>query len=431
MKHIEREAGDSDRELWDPAAEALAADDRAARVQEGLARQWRRVWEQPIPFYREKFAAAGLTDGDMPNLDDIPLTRKDELRRNEAEQPPFGSHRSVGLEQAARVARSTGTTGKPWNIFYTEADLRRYLVISAEHSWRTGLRPGRKFAHSWPGYLYPTGVLGGRQYLDMGVLEIPMGIPFSPQDAEQHVLVMQELGFDCLMCTYSQLQIYDQAANSLGIELPNLLEGKTLVVPEAMLQFEGPRRRVQSLYGFGEIHNVSGASEAPGLVTSDSRRHSGLVVPSNHYHIQACDPVTGKEVANGQPGTLVINSFDMDALWLRYDLEDTVVILDEPCPSGSTCQRYRYLGRMADAATVQGRKVLPLEVQIALDEFDGPEFVMAAGEQDQLRLQVEAAGRGADIRDKLQAEFSLPVELVEVEAGSLPRAAFKPRRIVK
>ena len=84
MKHIQHEAGDGDRELWDPAAEALAADDRAARVREGLARQWRRVWEQPIPFYREKFAAASLTDGDMPNLDDIPLTRRPSPTRSTA-----------------------------------------------------------------------------------------------------------------------------------------------------------------------------------------------------------------------------------------------------------------------------------------------------------------------------------------------------------
>ena len=355
-----------DRELWDPTAQAVPRDELHRIAEAGLRAEWKRVWDIPILFYRDRFDAAGFGPDEMPPLDEIPRSTKDDLRRNEAELPPFGSHRSVGIDQAARIGVTTGTTGKPWMIFYSRADIDRMIEMQFQHTWRTELREGDRFAHSWPGGLYPSAVLGGRHLLQLGILEIPCGPPFSEAQAAEHVALWNLLGIDALMTTASQLQIYDRAATSIGLDLAEILDGCVLVFVEASCQFEGPRRRVEEAYGV-RIHNLSGAAEIPGFVTSDCRYHTGLHAPGGNYRVQVCDPLTGREVADGQRGSLVMSIWGMDAFYLRYDLEDIVVASSGDCPCGQTGPRYTLIGRAADQATVAGKMILPLDVQLALD----------------------------------------------------------------
>jgi phenylacetate-CoA ligase len=418
-----------DRELWDASVQAVAVDERRRQADEGLAREWQRVWSQPLPFYRDRYEAAGLTADVMPVLDDIPRTSKANLRRNEDEHPRWGTHRSVGLSDAARLAVTTGTTGKPWMIFYSRDDLDVMVEMQFQHTWRTGLRAGHHFTHSWPGGLYPTGVLGGRHFLRLGILEIPVGPPFSLEQAASHIELWRDLHIDALMCTGSQLQTYDEAARSIGVDLAEVLEGTRLIFLEASCQFERPRRRVESTYGV-RLHNMSGAGEIPGFVTSDCRFHTGLHAPGGNYLVQVCDPLTGRSLPPGERGTLVLSMWGMDAFYLRYDIEDIVVEASGPCPCGQTGPRYMLIGRAADRAEIGGRMVLPLDVQLTLEAAGAPEFVLAAGEHEALNLRVECdPGSADDIRDLVQKELDVPAVVDPVPVGSLPRATFKPRRI--
>ena len=421
--------GADERELWDEQKQTVDATTLEKTALEGLRREWARVWAQPIPFYREKFETAGLGPDEMPPLDEIPRTTKDELREDQERHPPFGTHRGLALEQAARVAVTTGTTGTPWMIFYSRADLDRMVELQYQHTWRVGLRSGDHFTHSWPGGLYPSGVLGGRHLRELGIHEIPVGPPFSVDQAADHIRVRQTLGIDALMCTASQLQIYEQAAGERGLDVRELLEGRTLVFLEASCQFEGPRRRVEDAYGLRRLHNISGAAEVVGLVTSDCRFHTGLHVPSAHYHVAACDPETGRRVTPGERGTLVVSIWGFDNFFLRYDLEDIVIETLEPCPCGQTGPRYTLIGRAADRAVVDGRMILPLDVQLALERHGAPEFQLAAGESDVLSVKVESEGKDGDIASTLQHELGCRVEVEHVAVGTFPRSTFKPRRV--
>jgi phenylacetate-CoA ligase len=419
-----------DRELWDEQVQSTDPDTRRQQAEDGLAAQWQRVWELPLPFYQDKYERAGLTRDRMPPLDEIPRTTKDDLRRNEADHPPWGTHRSVSLAQSARIAVTTGTTGKPWMIFYSAADLDAMVEMQFQHTWRTGIRAGDHFTHSWPGGLYPTAVLGGRHLLALGVLEIPVGPPFTQEQAASHVELWRDLGVDALMCTGSQLQTYDAAARSIGVDLADVLSGASLLFLEASCQMAAPRRRVEEAYGV-RLHNISGAGEVPGFVTSDCRFHTGLHAPGGNYLLQVCDPETGKAVAAGERGTLVMSMWGMDAFYLRYDIEDIVVESDQPCPCGQTGPRYTLVGRGADTAIVDGRMILPLDVQLALDELGAPEFVLTAGQHDELQVQVESEAAGVDqVRGALVERLGVPVSVDAVALGSLPRATFKPRRVV-
>ena len=416
---------DTGRPLFDPGLEAMPAAERRARQLAAIEREWERAWQ--LPFYQERYRKAGLTPGVFPGLDAIPLTRKSDLRLNEAVHPPFGTHRSVPLHDAVRISRSTGTTGKPWYTFYTIDDIERMREIDHTIHWRAGYRPGMHYSLSFPQNLYPTNVNGGRSMRDAGMLEIPVGVPFSLDDAINHIHVWQELGVDILMLSLPQFNLYDEAAKSIGIELPELLDGRIVAMIELSMQWEAPRRRMENAFNV-RIRNTYGVSDCIGFSCLDGDAHSGMAQPIDYYVIQICDPETGREVAPGTPGHLVVTMFGMDQFMMRFDSEDLVVERTDPCPTGSTLMRWDYLGRIPDMAVIGASRILPVHVQLELEAFGAPEFGIGAGTVDTLRVKVEHPDADLIARH-LSDRLGVPATVESLPSGSLPRSAYKPRRL--
>src|SRR5690606_10487717 len=109
--------------LWDEAVQARDPVEVRRLAADALAQEWTRVWELPVPYFRDRFRTAGLAPDHLPALDDIPITTKPELRADELANPPFGTHRVVGLEDAIRLGSSTGTTGVPTLLFFGRTDV--------------------------------------------------------------------------------------------------------------------------------------------------------------------------------------------------------------------------------------------------------------------------------------------------------------------
>jgi phenylacetate-CoA ligase len=425
---VEARVGD-DRELFDPDVQARDEPTLAANASAGIEAAWHKIWELPVPYYRKKFEAAGLGPGAVPPLDEIERTTKADLRADEASHPPFGTHRAVSLGDAVRIGASGGTTGTPTLFFYGAGDLETHIDVGRRNMWRHGMRRGMRFTHSWPQGLYPSALGGGRQYLDLGVLEIPVGLPSSRDAAAEHLRLWEVLRPHAFMMTGSQLQLYEDVGDEIGIAFPKLLDGSIVAFLEASCQFEAPRRRFEDAYGV-HLRNIGGTSDVPGFAVTDCRHHAGLHVAGDHFVIQVCDPKTGREVPRGERGSLVITAFGIDAVAIRYDVEDIVVQHDGPCPCGETGPRYTLLGRGADGVGVGGRMLLPLDVQLALEDLGAPEFQVPR-EQDgrALRLVVESDGGETPIAGGLRERLGVDVHVTAVARGSLPRAAFKPRRV--
>src|SRR5690606_4326840 len=126
---------DPNRELWNPAAQGMDPEALVKHQRENLEKQWKRIWEQPIPFYKNKFEAAGLSAKEMPPLDEIPRTIKDELRADDAANPPWGTWRAMSLDEATCIGASTGTTGKPMVYLRNEADYAQYIEAACRNLW--------------------------------------------------------------------------------------------------------------------------------------------------------------------------------------------------------------------------------------------------------------------------------------------------------
>ncbi|NMF88614.1 phenylacetate--CoA ligase family protein [Aromatoleum petrolei] len=419
----------SNRELWDPARQAMSAEELAAVQRTALEKMWRRIWEQPIPFYKKKFEAAGLNAEEMPPLDEIPRTIKDELRADDAANPPWGTWRGVALEQATSVTASAGTTGKPMMYLRTFKDADKMWSAITRYWWRMGLRPYGRMTHSWPGGVYSGagGHVNGLRPLP--AMEIPVGPPISVDVAAEHLMIWQALKPTAYMTTGSQLHIYEEAAKKIGIDLGELFRGASMAIIEASCQFEGPRKRFEERYNV-RIFNTSGSSEIPAGAVSDCRFHTGFHTLPDLAIAQVCDPVTGKEVPEGGRGHLVWTSLDTDAFWLRYDVEDIVERVPGSCPCGEIGLRYRLLGRKSDIFQAGDRMLFPLDVQLALDPHGAPEFVMIKSDKQDgvMRLRIECEGSPNSLVQILEKELGVKVEIEPVAVGSLPRSAFKPKR---
>ena len=134
-----------ERRYWDEAAQTMAPD-ALRRVQTQRLREAVERAHRGSGFFRRRLDAAGVSPADVRDLDDLvrlPVFRKADLRENEAEFPPVGDYRCVGLHGSVRLTTSTGTTGRPTFVLWTANDLRLDYELAARAHWRAGIRPGQ------------------------------------------------------------------------------------------------------------------------------------------------------------------------------------------------------------------------------------------------------------------------------------------------
>jgi phenylacetate-CoA ligase len=171
------------------------------------------------------------------------------------------------------------------------------------------------------------------------------------------------------------------------------------------------------------------------------------VEPGGHIHedwaiVQALDPKTGHDVSDGEWGNLVVTTLDRDNGLLRYDLEEAIALVRDPCTCGETTIRGFWGGRFKDYLDCQGKYFQVADIERALrtvDEVTQPtlEYVIVKPTvaDDPLRLRVEllegdaelARGRCVDAIKQLVG-VDAAVEIVARE--SLARSGYKAVRLV-
>ncbi len=93
-----------------------------------------------VPMYKDRFDAAGVHPDDLTCLSDLakfPFTYKDDLRANY----PFGLS-AVPREELVRIHASSGTTGKPTVVVYTQNDIDVWAEVVARSLRASGLKRG-------------------------------------------------------------------------------------------------------------------------------------------------------------------------------------------------------------------------------------------------------------------------------------------------
>jgi phenylacetate-CoA ligase len=418
------------------AIETASRDEIAAVQTNRLKRTLHNVYEN-VPAYRKKFDAAGVTPSDFTRLEDLekfPFTTKQDLRDNY----PFGMF-AVPKERVARVHASSGTTGKPTVVGYTQNDIDTWANLVARSFRAGGVRPGMT-VHIAVGYGLFTGGLGmhyGAERLGCTVIPVASGM------TERQVQLILDFKPDVIIPTPSYLLVILDEFRARGLD-PSETSLK-IALCGAEPWTNAMRAEIENAFDIDAM-DTYGLSEliGPGLASECIETKDGPYIWEDHFYPEIIDPQSGKVLREGMRGEIVFTSLTKEAMpVIRYRTRDLSRLM--PGRARSMRRMEKVTGRTDDMVIIRGVNVFPtqIEEQILRCEGLGPHFQIEVRRDerlDSMRVLAEARTGHADqiardAQSKLLATYirnaiGLGVEVVVGEPGKVERSAGKARRVV-
>jgi phenylacetate-CoA ligase len=399
-----------------------------------------RAWKQ-VKLFRSRMDERGLAPDDIRSLDDItklPFTQKSDLRDNY----PFGLFASP-MKDVVRLHASSGTTGKPIVVAYTQEDIDVWTSVLVRALAGCGLHRGDIIQVAY-GYGLFTGGLGahyGAEGLGATV------VPASGGHADRQIMLMKDFGVTAMCCTPTYfLHLIDRAAE-LGVDMKELPLRAGVFGAEPWT--DSMRQRIETMSNI-EAFDIFGLSEiiGPG-VGCECRRHQGLHIFEDHFYPEIVDPETGARLPDGTEGELVLTTLSKQAMpMIRYRTHDMTMILPGKCECGRTLRRIGRIGRRSDdMLIIRGVNVFPSQIETALLQTEGtlPHYqIILTRVQglDQMEVQVEITpqmfndkiGAMQELHAKLQSSLDrvlgIRVRVSLVEAHTLERSEGKAKRVI-
>ena len=425
-----------------PARDTLDAIEIASR-DEIAALQLKRVkWSlrhayDNVPFYKKSFDDAGVHPDDLHDLSDLakfPFTVKTDLRDNY----PFKMF-AVPREQVARIHASSGTTGQPTVVGYTQTDLDNWGSVVARSLRAAGLQRG-DMLHNAYGYGLFTGGLGIHLGADaLGLSTYPISGGMTPRQ----VRLIDDFKPKGITVTPSySLSILDEfAAQGLDPRDSSLEVGIFGAEPWT----NAMRHEIEQAFDMHAV-DIYGLSEVmgPGVSMECVETKDGLHIWEDHFYPEIINPETGEPVAEGEQGELVFTSLTKEAFpIIRYRTRDLTRLL--PGTARSMRRMEKVTGRSDDMIILRGVNVFPTQIEEALMATKGlaPHFQIELSRpdrMDQMRVLCECADASvsAEMRETAAKAMSahikqtvgISVKIEVADVGGVARSEGKAVRIV-
>lgn len=393
------------------------------------------------PFYKERFAKAGVTPEKIKSLDDLkylPFSKKSDLRDNY----PFGML-NVPKNKLARVHASSGTTGKPTVVGYTKADLDMWSECMARLVCAGGATPDDMVQIAF-GYGLFTGAFGLHYAMEkLGAAVIPT----SSGNTEKQIMLMKDFGSTILISTPSYALYISEVMEEMGVKKEELSLKYGLFGAEGST--EEMRAQIERRLGITATENY-GLSEiiGPG-VAGECLEKCGQHINEDNFIIEIINPETGEVLPEGETGEVVITAPTKVALpMFRYRTGDISRLIPEPCKCGRTTTRMaKLMGRSDDMLIIKGVNVFPSQVESVLIGMDhiGPHYQLVVtknGYTDALEVKVELTDSSVlesfseleklskSIRHKLHVVLGIDAKVSLVEPKSIERFTGKAKRVI-
>ena len=418
---------------------ARASRDEIAALQlERLQTTLQRVYAR-VAHYRHKFEAHGIHPDELKSLDDLarfPFTSKEDLRQTY----PYGMF-AEPLENIVRLHASSGTTGKPTVVAYTQNDIDTWAGIMARSIAAAG---GSKqdIIHVTHGYGLFTGGLGvhyGAERLGCTV------VPISGGQTERQVQLIRDFGATMIVGTPSYvLNIVDEfERQGLNPAQSSLRRGIFGAEPWG----ESMRTELETRLGIVAM-DLYGLSEliGPGVAVECIESRDGPTIWEDHFYPEIIDPETGQVLPDGAPGELVFTSLTKEALPIvRYRTRDLTRLLP---PTARSFRRIgKITGRSDDMLIIRGVNLFPSQIEelILKTAKLSPHYqleVTRKGHMDDLTVRVELKpefsaapatvreAAGGELRHHIKAMIGINTKIEVMEVGGVERSAGKAKRIV-
>ena len=389
------------------------------------------------PFYRTQ-VSADLVLNSLDHIQDLPLTTKDDLRAGY----PYG-FLTEPVSSMVRLHASSGTTGSPTAILYTQQDVDTWADLVARCMYMVGMRPGDVF-QNLSGYGLFTGGLGIHYGAErLGCLTIPAGAG----NSKRQIKLLKDFRVTAMHIIPSYALHLATVFNDLGVD-PRSLDLRIALIG-AEPHTEEIRRRIEELYAV-KAYNSYGLSEMNGPgVAFECPAQNGMHIWEDAYCVEILDPQSLEPVPEGEIGELVVSTLTRQGMPLiRYRTRDLTRILPGQCSCGRVHKRIdRILGRADDMMIIKGVNIYPMQVEqvlMGIEEVGQNYQIILEREDfiDQMRVKVEIKDEAfvEDMRvlqalkqrisRALREELLITPKVDLVEHNSLPRSQGKAERVV-
>jgi phenylacetate-CoA ligase len=425
---------------WNPKIEMMSRDE-LNKVQLKYLRAFAHKLYDQSHFYRERMVEAGVSPDDIVKLEDavkLPFMVKKDLR--EIEQARLFM---VSNNELVRYHASSGTTGRPTIVGYTQHDIDQWCESVARGLMSAGIGQQDIIQISYTYGLF-TGGLG----LHYGAERIGATVvPASTGNTERQIDLVKTLGVTAMACTPSYMMYLGETAQRMGVSIKNETKLKIGILG-AEPWSEGMRERMQDWLGIRAI-NIYGTSELSGPLWCECSEQAGMHVWSDLTLAEIVNPKTGERLGPGEKGELVITMLQKEALpIIRYRTGDITTLEEERCACGRTHPRIgRITGRVDDMLIIRGINVFPSQVEYSLmtNPEVGNEFqiiVERTGALDDMTVKVELKPEAftdnmagiekvrARVEHNLRSTLNIHANVELVEPGALPRFEGKAKRVI-
>ncbi len=394
-----------------------------------------------VKFYREKMQALGIEPGDIHGIEDIvklPFTTKQDLRDNY----PYGLQAAPASE-IVRVHASSGTTGNPTIVGYTQKDIEIWAECVSRCLGAAGMSKEDTFSVSY-GYGLFTGGLG----LHYGVENIGAAVvPTSTGNTEKHLRLMRDLKITGTAATPSYMLYLAETMEKMGIKKEDLSLKAALCGAEPWT--ENMRQEIQNKLGL-KMFNIYGLSEVLGPgVSYECECQNGSHICEDHFFPEIIDPDTLEPLPYGQQGELVFTTLTKEGMpVLRYRTRDISSLMIDECPCGrKNIKMSAIMGRSDDMLIIRGINVFPSQVEsviLSLPEFE-PRYMIIVdrvNNLDTIQVQVEVRKEfystdtvkelalKKKLAAKLQSVIAIKADIKIMAPGSIERYQGKSVRVI-
>lgn len=419
------------------AAERASRDEIMALQRDRLAWSLRHAYDN-VPHTRRAFDAAGVHPSDfrdLPGLAKFPFTTKQDLR----DSYPFGLF-AVPRERLARIHGSSGTTGKPIVVGYTQADLDMWAAVMARSIRAAGGRPGM-MVHVAYGYGLFTGGLGAHYGAErLGCTVVPM----SGGMTERQVQLITDFRPEIIMVTPSYMLAILDGFQARGLDPRD--SSLRFGIFGAEPWTNAMRQEIEQAFAL-DATDIYGLSEVigPGVAQECVETKDGLHVWEDHFLPEVIDPETGAVLPDGEIGELVFTSLTKEAFpVIRYRTRDLTRLLPGSARPGMR-RMEKVTGRSDDMIILRGVNIFPTQIEEALLACDwcGGHFVIELSRParlDEMTVLAEARpehwdGAGLTVAAerltlRLKDTIGVSARVLIHPPGTIERSAGKAKRVI-
>lgn len=385
--------------------------------------------------YKQKFDEAGVHPDDFKSLEDLakfPFTTKKDLRDNY----PFGMF-AVPQEKIIRIHASSGTTGQPTVVGYTQNDINIWSDVVARSLRASGLTHKDTIQVSY-GYGLFTGGLGAHYGVErLGATVIPM----SGGQTERQAQLIHDFKPTALMVTPSYcLNIIEALERKFGT-------AKNCSIKTGIFGAEPwtneMRREIEDRLGIDAL-DIYGLSEVmgPGVAMECLESKDGPTIWEDHFYPEIINPVTGEVLPDGELGELVFTTITKEGMpVIRYRTRDLTRLL--PGTARTMRRMDKIVGRSDDMIIIRGVNVFPSQIEEQILQI--PQLIAnyeihicKQGHLDTLHIRTEmrqdnhsnmAPQLATQLQTRIKTMVGISVSVEVLGEGALPRSEGKAQRV--